>query len=313
MLKKTVALGVCAISLMIGISSGHAEENVVIDMSVLDSLGAPSSAAVSSSKPLFPTVKKKTVKSKAKVKKAKKAKTVKAPEVKVKTPKPEVVAPEVKVETPKPEVVAPEVKVEAPKPEVVVPEVKVETPKPEVVVPEVKVETPKPEVVVPEVKVETPKPEVVTPEVKVETPKPEVVTPEVKVEAPKPEVVVPEVKTEAPKREVIISQPQADQASQTGIITFAADQSDLNDAQKRIIDDTLASFQNPKVNKMSIISYSISGGENVFQNKRISLNRAVNTRSYLLEKGYKNFSIKIINVEADDNRINTVSLSELKK
>ena len=271
MLKKTVALGVCAISLMIGISSGHAEENVVIDMSVLDSLGAPTSAAVSSSKPLFPTVKKKTVKPKAKVKKAKKAKTVKAPEVKVEAPKPEVVAPEVKVETPKPEVVAPEVKVE------------------------------------------TPKPEVVAPEVKVETPKSEVVAPEAKVEAPKPEVVIPEVKTEAPKREVIISQPQANQASQTGIITFAPDQSDLNDAQKKIIDDTLASFQNPKVNKMSIISYSISGGENVFQNKRISLNRAVNTRSYLLEKGYKNFSIKIINIEADDDRINTVSLTELKK
>ena len=293
MLKKTVALGVCAISLMIGISSGHAEENVVIDMSVLDSLGAPSSAAVSSSKPLFPTVKKKTAKPKAKVKKAKKAKAVKAPEVKVETPKPEVVAPEVKVEAPKPEAVAPEVKVEAPKPEVVAPEVKVEAPKPEVVAPEVKVETPKPEAVAPEVKVEAPKPEVVAPEVKVET--------------PKPEVVAPEIKVESPKREVVISQPQANQASQTGVITFAADQSDLN------IDDTLASFQNPKVNKMSIISYSISGGENVFQNKRISLNRAVNTRSYLLEKGYKNFSIKIINVEADDNRINTVSLTELKK
>ena len=327
MLKKTVALGVCAISLMIGISSGHAEENVVIDMSVLDSLGAPTSAAVSSSKPLFPTVKKKTVKPKAKVKKAKKAKTVKAPEVKVEAPKPEVVAPEVKVETPKPEVVVPEVKVEAPKPEVVTPEVKVEAPKPEVVTPEIKVEAPKPEVVTPEVRVEAPKPEVVAPEVKVETPKSEVVAPEVKVETPKPEVVaseakvetpkpevvVPEVKTEVPKREVIISQPQANQASQTGIITFAPDQSDLNDAQKRIIDDTLASFQNPKVNKMSIISYSLSGGENVFQNKRISLNRAVNTRSYLLEKGYKNFSIKIINIEADDDRINTVSLTELKK
>ena len=327
MLKKTVALGVCAISLMIGISSGHAEENVVIDMSVLDSLGAPSSAAVSSSKPLFPTVKKKTAKPKAKVKKAKKAKAVKAPEVKVdaskpeavapevkvEAPRPEAVAPEVKVEAPKPEVVAPEVKVEAPKPKAVAPEVKVEAPKPKAVAPEVKVEAPKPEVVVPEVKVETPKPEVVAPEVKVETPKPEVVVPEVKVETPKPEVVAPEIKVESPKREVVISQPQANQASQTGIITFAADQSDLNDAQKKIIDDTLASFQNPKVNKMSIISYSISGGENVFQNKRISLNRAVNTRSYLLEKGYKNFSIKIINVEADDNRINTVSLTELKK
>ena len=125
--------------------------------------------------------------------------------------------------------------------------------------------------------------------------------------------MVPEVKIEAPKREVIISQPQASQDSQAGIITFAPQQSELEDTQKKIIDDTLASFQNPKVNKMSIISYSLSGGENVFQNKRISLNRAVNTRSYLLEKGYKNFSIKIINVEADDDRINTVSLTELKK
>ena len=107
MLKRTVALGVCAVSLMIGISSGRAEENVVIDMSVLDSLGSPS-ATVSRTKPLFPTVKKKSVKPKTKAHKVKKAKTVKAPEVKVEAPKPEVKAPEVKVEAPKPEIKAPD-------------------------------------------------------------------------------------------------------------------------------------------------------------------------------------------------------------
>ena len=284
MLKRTVALGVCAVSLMIGISSGRAEENVVIDMSVLDSLGSPS-ATVSRTKPLFPTVKKKSVKPKTKAHKVKKAKTVKAPKVKVEAPKPEVEAPEVKVEAPKPEIKAPEVKVE----------------------------DPKPEVKAPEVKVEAPKPEVKAPEVKVEAPKPEIKAPEVKAEAPKPEVKAPEVKVEAPKREVIISQPQASRVSKIGIVTFSAEQSELDEPQKKVIDDTLSSFKNPKVNKISIISYNLSGGENVFQNKRISLNRAVNTRSYLLEKGYKNFSIKIINVEADDNRINTVSLTELKK
>lgn len=228
MLKRTVALGVCTVSLMIGISSGRAEENVVIDMSVLDSLGSPS-ATVSHTKPLFPTVKKKSVKPKTKAHKVKKAKTVKAPKVKVEAPKPEIKAPEVKAE------------------------------------------------------------------------------------APKPEVKAPEVKAEAPKREVIISQPQASRVSKIGIVTFSAEQSELDEPQKKVIDETLSSFKNPKVNKISIISYNLSGGENVFQNKRISLNRAVNTRSYLLEKGYKNFSIKIINVEADDDRINTVSLTELKK
>ncbi len=242
MLKRTVALGVCTVSLMIGISSGRAEENVVIDMSVLDSLGSPS-ATVSHTKPLFPTVKKKSVKPKTKAHKVKKAKTVKAPKVKVEAPKPEIKAPEVKAEAPKPEVKAPEVKAEA----------------------------------------------------------------------PKPEVKAPEVKAEAPKREVIISQPQASRVSKIGIVTFSAEQSELDEPQKKVIDETLSSFKNPKVNKISIISYNLSGGENVFQNKRISLNRAVNTRSYLLEKGYKNFSIKIINVEADDDRINTVSLTELKK
>ena len=112
---------------------------------------------------------------------------------------------------------------------------------------------------------------------------------------------------------MIISQPQASRVSKIGIVTFSAEQSELDEPQKKVIDETLSSFKNPKVNKISIISYNLSGGENVFQNKRISLNRAVNTRSYLLEKGYKNFSIKIINVEADDDRINTVSLTELKK
>lgn len=43
----------------------------------------------------------------------------------------------------------------------------------------------------------------------------------------------------------------------------------------------------------------------------MSLNRAVEIRSYLLGKGYKNFSIKVINVnEADKN--NLVTVVELK-
>ena len=49
----------------------------------------------------------------------------------------------------------------------------------------------------------------------------------------------------------------------------------------------------------------------VFRKKRMSLNRAVEIRSYLLGKGYKNFSIKVINVnEADKN--NLVTVVELK-
>ena len=94
-------------------------------------------------------------------------------------------------------------------------------------------------------------------------------------------------------------------------IVFAEDVSELTEDHKKQIDAVVAGFEDPKNNKIAIFSYNYDNGEDVFRKKRMSLSRAVEIRSYLLGKGYKNFSIKVINVnEADKN--NLVMVIELK-
>ncbi len=53
---------------------------------------------------------------------------------------------------------------------------------------------------------------------------------------------------------------------------------------------------------------SVAGG-NDFKNKRLSLNRAVEIRSYLMTRGYKNFGIKIVNTD-NRGKQNTVEVFE---
>lgn len=94
-------------------------------------------------------------------------------------------------------------------------------------------------------------------------------------------------------------------------IVFADGVFELSEEQKKQIDAVISRFEDPKQNKIAIFSYNYDDGEDVFRKKRVSLNRAVEIRSYLLGKGYKNFSIKVINVsEADKN--NLVTIEELK-
>ena len=60
------------------------------------------------------------------------------------------------------------------------------------------------------------------------------------------------------------------------------------------------------------MAYNYDNGEDVFRKKRQSLNRAIEIRSYLLGKGYKNFSIKVINITDDPAKGNVVEIDELK-
>mgnify|MGYP001024596914 CR=1 FL=1 len=133
----------------------------------------------------------------------------------------------------------------------------------------------------------------------------------------KPELLVP-VKPAEPK--TLFTPPPAIQPSvpaEQGTeaadnrIVFAEDVSELSEDQKKQIDAVISGFEDPKNNKIAIFSYNYEDGEDVFRKKRMSLNRAVEIRSYLLGKGYKNFSIKVINInEADKN--NLVTVVELK-
>ena len=75
--------------------------------------------------------------------------------------------------------------------------------------------------------------------------------------------------------------------------------------------NTLYVISNTDKNKIAIYAYNLDNGVDTFEKKRISLNRAVNVRGYLIKQGYKNFSIKVVNVEADSDKINTVELEEI--
>ena len=85
------------------------------------------------------------------------------------------------------------------------------------------------------------------------------------------------------------------------------DESDLLTRKMQdILNDFSATIEKPDSTKILIEAYHYDNGENTFARKRLSLNRAVNIRSYLLNKGHKSFSIKIINVEDASLRNNAV-------
>ena len=122
----------------------------------------------------------------------------------------------------------------------------------------------------------------------------------------------PAAKTEAPSAD---NQPQAAaevKKPAPGRFAFDAEVSDLNDAQKAQLDNLVNGFENPAVNKIAILAFNLDDGVDTFKKKRLSLSRAIEIRSYLLQKGYKNFSIKVINVDAASDKVNTVEVEELK-
>ena len=108
------------------------------------------------------------------------------------------------------------------------------------------------------------------------------------------------------------SAPAQPAAPVSSALTFADDADELTPAQQQQIDAIIGGFVDASKNKIAITSYNVEGGEDVFRRKRISLNRATGVRSYLLGKGYKNYSIKIVNVAADDDRANSVEIVELR-
>lgn len=95
-------------------------------------------------------------------------------------------------------------------------------------------------------------------------------------------------------------------------IVFAAGSSELDELSKEKIDAIISSFDNALANKIAIMAYNYDDGQDVFRKKRQSLNRAIAVRSYLLAKGYKNFSIKVINITDNETQGNVVEIDEIK-
>ncbi len=95
-------------------------------------------------------------------------------------------------------------------------------------------------------------------------------------------------------------------------IAFAEGLDELTAEHKRKLDAIITSFQNPTNNMIAINSYNYDDGTDVFNKKRLSLRRIVAVRSYLLNRGYKNFMPKVINITDDASKANVVELEEIK-
>ena len=131
------------------------------------------------------------------------------------------------------------------------------------------------------------------------------------IKQPEPEVAErAESVVEKEKSELLISE-KKEIVDSGSYISFANDADELNDEQRAKIDAIVANYKNTSKNKIAIYSYNLDNGVDSFKRKRISLNRAVEIRRYLLKKGYKNFSIKVININNTSDKNNMVKLQEI--
>ncbi len=94
-------------------------------------------------------------------------------------------------------------------------------------------------------------------------------------------------------------------------LQFDEDEDELSAANQERIDEIVGKFKNEKNSKVAIYAYNWDNGVDSFRKKRACLNRAIEVRSYLLRKGFKNFSIKVINITEKSAKANSVEIEEL--
>ncbi len=134
-----------------------------------------------------------------------------------------------------------------------------------------------------------------------------------------PEIPAPAVDVGTPagvqsvdtKPVLLIDEKESFPKAEPGSIVFADGVDELTTQQMAEINDIVGKFKNTDKNKIAIYSYNLDDGVDSFKKKRVSLNRAIAVRSFLLKKGYKNFSIKVININSGSDKVNTVELEEI--
>lgn len=95
-------------------------------------------------------------------------------------------------------------------------------------------------------------------------------------------------------------------------IFFADDSFEISPENADKIISLIETFEDPRKHKIAIYAYNYDNGENTFKKKKLSLDRATEIRSLLLNKGYKNFSIKVINITDNPEKRNLVEIEEIK-
>lgn len=293
MTKLKFSLAALLLGCACGAAAASADDSVYVNLSVLDGLGN-SSAPAAVSEPLFPIVKKAPVARKAKVKKSK-------PDARVSV--------EVKKPEPQPQ----------PQPQEPAADVHQQIPYVQDAEPVVVVDVEPVKVAAPEVKTDNPPVAEPTPQVNALPENPDHITvPETAPQLPSDTAAQPTTEPTEPavaadKSALLIEEPTAPQTNSAvnHNIVFADGVDELTAEQKQQVDAIIASFADASNHKIAIYSYNLDDGVDAFKKKRQSLNRAVAIRSYLLPKGYKNFSIKVVNVDASSGKANTVELEEL--
>ena len=326
--KRLVMASVCALALQ-GAAFAQAADDVYVDLSVLNNL-QPGDSLFVETQPLFPVVKKAPVKKTVRKKKTPKKTVAPAKPVAEKTPAPKKEEKAIAILPQAPEIPQPlaEVKPEPVKPANPITVADDREPVRETVA-DVDVvrpaETDNGKALSEPKSEETSKPAAVLiePAAKVEPAKTEVSVPAAEETAKAPEKAaavqeaenVPAAETEE-KKEIKPLLPVGDKtpaAAEAGRQIFFADDSfEISPENADKIISLIETFEDPRKHKIAIYAYNYDNGENTFKKKKLSLDRATEIRSLLLNKGYKNFSIKVINITDNPEKRNLVEIEEIK-
>lgn len=326
--KRLVMASVCALALQ-GAAFAQATDDVYVDLSVLNNL-QPGDSLFVETQPLFPVVKKAPVKKTVRKKKTPKKTVAPAKPVAEKTPAPKKEEKAIAILPQAPEIPQPlaEAKPEPVKPANPITVADDREPVRETVA-DVDVvrpaETDNGKALSEPKSEETSKPAaaLIEPAAKVEPAKTEVSVPAAEETAKAPEKAaavqeaenVPAAETEE-KKEIKPLLPVGDKtpaAAEVGRQIFFADDSfEISPENADKIISLIETFEDPRKHKIAIYAYNYDNGENTFKKKKMSLDRATEIRSLLLNKGYKNFSIKVINITDNPEKRNLVEIEEIK-
>lgn len=326
--KRLVMASVCALALQRA-AFAQAADDVYVDLSVLNNL-QPGDSLFVETQPLFPVVKKAPVKKTVRKKKTPKKTVAPAKPVAEKTPAPKKEEKAIAILPQAPEIPQPlaEAKPEPVKPANPITVADDREPVRETVA-DVDVvrpaETDNGKALSEPKSEETSKPAaaLIEPAAKVEPAKTEVSVPAAEETAKAPEKAaavqeaenVPAAETEE-KKEIKPLLPVGDKtpaAAEVGRQIFFADDSfEISPENADKIISLIETFEDPRKHKIAIYAYNYDNGENTFKKKKLSLDRATEIRSLLLNKGYKNFSIKVINITDNPEKRNLVEIEEIK-
>ena len=326
--KRLVMASVCALALQ-GAAFAQAADDVYVDLSVLNNL-QPGDSLFVETQPLFPVVKKAPVKKTVRKKKTPKKTVAPAKPVAEKTPAPKKEEKAIAILPQAPEIPQPlaEVKPEPVKPanpitvaddrepvretvadvDVVRP---AETDNGKTLSEPKSEETSKPAAAL----IEPAKTEVSVPAAEETAKAPEKAAAVQEAENVPAAETAPAAETEE-KKEIKPLLPVGDKtpaAAEVGRQIFFADDSfEISPENADKIISLIETFEDPRKHKIAIYAYNYDNGENTFKKKKLSLDRATEIRSLLLNKGYKNFSIKVINITDNPEKRNLVEIEEIK-